>query len=593
MSGHGGKRKGSGRKAYNPSSGDIRHMFFGPQHQQEQVTRRRRNEDEANESQQQNDPMDQTLVAAGEELDAPLDNDRRSNETVESHRHSNAMDQSLVGAGEELDAPLDNDSNPVWSNDTWHDIPLATLKKSGKGRTLSGEVKRQINDLAKKQKREIAQKYVASGELWEYPKLVRRGHPSVRNLKTSWRPFFTLKVFHWIPLELTPKDWIPKCPNCGLKCVRNGFNQPSRLIYGLHENYLLNTPERLICKKCRKEACRQKGSGIPKKDRVQYNFLLTNSDIMDQIAEVDPNLVSEFPCTLSHVNGIDKKYFALIKHLATKSVGPMAVASMTLSLHEATWQKKELQWLALLQSRMTSPLPYDMNININDIEKCPSYLSPELGGVSPSRYYLMFSFCHHVEKKKRYYDSECIKRAKSSRFGAIDASYKIGKRMKHGSKDKNYDTLHTVINEYTEIIAQKFSNGDSHNELRSNLIKLRDHGYEPELMFTDDPDRDRHFMMDIFPSLKVNVDEKEFQRASNDAAACGLEMVPTRGGIHYIHQGGNAGFALSEFIREIDDADNSEKKLISIDAGKLHVFLTIIYNVKAWSTHMLFVFISL
>ncbi len=46
--------------------------------------------------------------------------------------------------------------------------------------------------------------------------------------------------------------------------------------------------------------------------------------------------------------------------------------------------------------------------------------------------------------------------------------------MKYGSEDKNYDTVHTIINEYTEIIAQKFLNGDSHNELRSNLIRLRD-----------------------------------------------------------------------------------------------------------------------
>ena len=151
----------------------------------------------------------------------------------------------------------------------------------------------------------------------------------------------------------------------------------------------------------------------------------------------------------------------------------------------------------------------------------------------------------------------------------------------------------TINNEYTEIIAQKFSNGDSHNELRSNLIRLRDHGYEPELMFTDYPDRDRPSMMDIFPSLKVNEDEKEFQRASNDAAARGLEMLPTRGEIHYIHQRGNAGFALSEFIQEIDDADDPEKKIVSIDAGKLHVLFTIIKNIQVLSTHMLFIFMPL
>ena len=91
------------------------------------------------------------------------------------------------------------------------------------------------------------------------------------------------------------------------------------------------------------------------------------------------------------------------------------------------------------------------------------------------------------------------------------------------------------------------------------------------------------------------MDEKEFQRASNDAAACGLEVVPTtRGEIHYIHQRGNAGFALSEFIQEIDDADDPEKKIVSIDAGnKLHVLFTIIKNIQVLSTHMLFIFMPL
>ena len=112
-------------------------------------------------------------------------------------------------------------------------------------------------------------------------------------------------------------------------------------------------------------------------------------------------------------------------------------------------------------------------------------------------------------------------------------------------------------------------------------------------MFTDDPDRDRRFMMDIFPCLKVNVNEREFQRASNVAAACGLEMVPTRGEIHYIHQGENAGYALSQFIQEIDDADDPEKKIVSIDAGKLHKLFTIIYNIRVLTTHMLFVFMPL
>jgi hypothetical protein len=179
MPGHGGRRNGSERKPYNPSSKDIRRMFFRPQHQQEQqVASRRRSEDDvANESQQQNEPMDQSQVGAGDELDATIDTDSRSNNEPDEGclQNGNPTDQSVEDADEEMDTPLDN---PAWSNDTWHDIPLTVLEKSGNGRALSGEVKRQTHSTAKKgrkmeSRRRISTDY-SSTDLSEVPHFLKQ-----------------------------------------------------------------------------------------------------------------------------------------------------------------------------------------------------------------------------------------------------------------------------------------------------------------------------------------------------------------------------------------------------------------------------------
>jgi len=93
---------------------------------------------------------------------------------------------------------------------------------------------------------------------------------------------------------------------------------------------------------------------------------------MEQIASIDPNLVSDFPCHLSHVNGIDNAVMDLmVVHLATKSVGPIAVTDMLQTFHESYWQKKDLQWIHHLMGRFVRPLPGDWfnELQTSDIQK--------------------------------------------------------------------------------------------------------------------------------------------------------------------------------------------------------------------------------
>ena len=103
------------------------------------------------------------------------------------------------------------------------------------------------------------------------------------------------------------------------------------------------------------------------------------------------------------------------------------------------------------------------------IEKCPEYFSSKLGGCVPSGTWMVDTFCSYLAQKRSYFDSECIRRAQTTKILAIDASYKVPKWMMKWGSDRIYDALHSGTNEYNEIVVQRFSTSDNHEELGNNL----------------------------------------------------------------------------------------------------------------------------
>ena len=65
-----------------------------------------------------------------------------------------------------------------------------------------------------------------------------------------------------------------------------------------------------------------------------------------------------------------------------------------------------------------------------------------------------------------------------------------------------YDTLHSGINEYKEIVMQRFSTSNNHQELGNNLSSLHTLGLSPYLTFSDDPLRDESLLKNFFPNSK-------------------------------------------------------------------------------------------
>jgi hypothetical protein len=124
--------------------------------------------------------------------------------------------------------------------------------------------------------------------------------------------------------------------------IKDGMNNPPRLVFAEFENYILRAPQRLCCSQCESMAATQKANKIPKNERVQYFWLTTEECILEQLACEEPDMFEQFPCYLSAKAGLDKECFDNIVDNAVKGIGPAAAADSIDRKHAARWQSKEI-----------------------------------------------------------------------------------------------------------------------------------------------------------------------------------------------------------------------------------------------------------
>lgn len=309
------------------------------------------------------------------------------------------------------------------------DAPPPTKTKKKKGKTgqnkRTGLLKECMSSIDAKYHKEAIKK-VQNGNLWDNPSVVLHGKQGI-DMRKSWKEFHKMSVFNWFPFELIP-GFKPNCGTCGSgDCMKkDGLNNPPRLVFGEHENYILNAPQRLCCAHCKDMAKIQADTGIATEDRSQYNWLTTDDCILEQIACEYPHVSEEFPCYLSSCAGLDKDLLDNIVDNAVKGIGPGAMSETIERKHAAHWQSREIKWIGHLRTRRDQPTPTDeRNIPADQVEKCPEYKSDEMGGVTPSPPYLIHMFCRETERLRKCLDADCIKRLATSGVLSIDASYKV------------------------------------------------------------------------------------------------------------------------------------------------------------------------
>jgi len=467
--------------------------------------------------------------------------------------------QPAVPHDQEADAPAQQENS-----DTWEDIPLLYEKSVHEyGRKTTGIVKEQMEYIMNLTQKDKAKRHFKHGNFWTEIK-----KQSTRDIHNCWSDFFQMRIFNWFPDERMPLGWKLSCPNCGDQCQKYGCSNKPRVIYGMFENYLLNAPQRYLCTTCR-DTANEEDRDIPQKDRTQYTYLSTDFEVLVQIEEQNPSLMLEFRCVLSAINGIDKDLMEVMVFNASKSIGPSAMADALVSFHEKRWNEKEIKWAAHMKSRIKQPIIGDRQYNRDAVEKCPSYYSEAMCGCTPSSKFLVLMFNRFITARRRYYDSEVLKCCRMSSIISLDAHYKISKYlMKHG-KEKMYDALHSLLNEYGHIVGQKWSNGDSHEELEENLNELHSLGLDPQIAFTDNPERDRSLLQRVFPKLIEGIDENAFRTAREEAASSGNPVLPARGRYIYLYKADAAEHQLQVLMEKLEESEIIGTKIVSVDAGEL------------------------
>ena len=154
-----------------------------------------------------------------------------------------------------------------------------------------------------------------------------------------------------------------------------------------------------------------------------------------------------------------------------------------------------------------------------------------------------------LQKLRIYYDSECIKGAKKLKILAIDSSYKVLKLMMKWGSDRVYDALLSHTNEYNEIVMQRFSTSDNHDELGSNLESLRSLGLNPYLAFSDDPGRDESLLKLTFCKLRNSADNTN----TTEILPNDLSEMKCEKNILYLFDKDKTLLMLSKFRQDIED----------------------------------------
>ena len=150
-------------------------------------------------------------------------------------------------------------------------------------------------------------------------------------------------------------------------------------------------------------------------------------------------------------------------------------------------------------------------------------------GAVPSAKTLEHATKLHHATVRPYMDAEVKKRG--VKFMHIDASFKITKKMGTYHSKKVMDGLVTLNNPYSETRAQWFIGTDGHDQyeapLDALLHTLQEYGQEgPQLAFTDNPARDRNFLLQKFPTLSAEQDrldaikESQLNDKSHEGMSC-------------------------------------------------------------------------
>ena len=346
------------------------------------------------------------------------------------------------------------------------------------------------------------------------PKIARRLSLAVHHV-TYYRD---IRV--WIPDLQYGKDCMPSCPCCksNNRVTVHGFDSKhfARLVVGLTQNYYIMS-RRYRCERCKeknealKRSFDSEGIDVQIEKGFQYTFKPWNENSLPLLPR---SLSEEFPAFLTRKCGLDKTVLDLMRPLINQGVRPKSISEMLLELHSKEYNKCHIRYEEdnAHKSQFSGGFP-----EYSDFDDEFAYR-----GKVPTGAYLQSVYIKFHRTIRRHLANEVKKRGGT--VLSIDASYKTAKHMCQYKGEPVFKALVTVTNEFGEIRMQFHVVSDSHEQMEaafeSFLQTTKEYGYPPvQLAFTDNPTRDKAFLLSKFPSLKAHQEKLDSLMSQTDAVS--------------------------------------------------------------------------
>lgn len=334
-------------------------------------------------------------------------------------------------------------------------------------------------------------------------------------------------IYVWLPDVRWGKECTPVCPRCdsnkdvSFHCWRD--NHFGRKIISLDTNYFIMS-RRYICKKCKDDyvkltdELKQRAEDAQvdinlkeEKEKIEFNytFMAWNERCLQRLP---CGYGTKFPALLSWKSGVDKMIVDMMRPLCNSGFRGESFANMLKELHtkrhanDFIEREKINEKFRLLEQDM----PYKgLFSDFGDKTK--------YNGTLPTGAYLYQMYKQNHKSFARHMDLEVKKRECTEIH--MDVSCKEALNLFRYEGVSIFKGLCTVCNQIGEIRLQFHLYTDGHDQYRAafeafkNTAKEYGQGHVT-LAFTDNPRRDKAFLLNMFPSLRHS--EKMFNAGNYD-----------------------------------------------------------------------------
>ena len=319
----------------------------------------------------------------------------------------------------------------------------------------------------------------------------------------------------WFPDLEGGQLCMPACVTCGrndrVRAHSYPMDHPARRVVAFETHYYIMSRQ-YLCRGCQADhkERKDKANGEPF-EKIQYTMMGSLPEVLRRLPD---DMYYKFPAVLTHRAGLDRSLVRSLRPLSDKGLRPEGIASLLLELHALKYTDDVISYELRLERELAF-LPEATRPMFSKFDDRNLY-----NGAVPSGSYLSEVYKSQHEKIRPQLDRE-MKKVSVDQF-SIDASAKAPKKLSQYNGKRMYETLQSGMNEIGQFRVQVLTGSDSHEQLEPALNAMRctleEQGKEgPRIVFSDNPARDKAFLMKELPSLRKTQDElDQFAAQLND-----------------------------------------------------------------------------